>query len=127
MILIKFLFKRVFLFSVILAVVAFFIFERSPLIPTGIIIGGLISVYKIRLYTVFLSYFIQNKNRTFSKSLFLNLFSQVLSLTVLVVAVKYNTSFFFSIAAGLLITAAVICVNGVTEKLGITHNKWGEV
>jgi len=122
--LVKFLFVRVLALSVILAGISFFVFGFRPAVPAGALTGAFISVYKLRIYHNFLNYFTQNGKNTFIKSLLLNLFLQILTLGILVVALMLDVYFFFALAGGLLLPTAVICFNAFTEKIGLTHNEW---
>lgn len=119
----SFLFKRVMIFCAVLAAVSFLSAGGRPLLPLGIMAGGLISVYKIRLYESILTALAQDKP-SFVKSLVIFMFIMFLSFAVLLAAVKLDVRLFFGVAAGLASTAAVICANALTETVGLTHNNW---
>ena len=120
----KFLFARALALSVILAAMSFLLSGNRLYVPAGILAGSLASVYRLRMYSKSLTYFTRNKQNVFIKSLLLNLFSQTLSLIILVAAVAVNGYLFIGVAAGLVTTVPVICLNGLTEKIGLTHNNW---
>ncbi|MDR1193498.1 MAG: hypothetical protein LBK98_04920 [Peptococcaceae bacterium] len=53
------------------------------------------------------------------------LFAPLFSLAVLVVTVLTDIRLFAGAAMGMLLIPAVICVNALTERLGLTRNFWG--
>jgi len=123
---VKFLFKRVLILSVVLAAASFVIF-RNAAIPVGIIIGSLLSVYKVRLFSITLNVLKGNSKQASIMAAFQSVFTQALTLAVLATAAIFSLPLFFSAAAGLLATAAVIIINALTELIGITHNNWNNI
>lgn len=113
------------IFCAVLAAVSFLIMDGRPLLPIGIMTGGLLSVYKMRLYKTVLTALTMTGKPSYIKSFVLFIFLISLSFIVLLAAIKLDIWLFGGIAAGLVSVMVVICVNAFTEKVGLTHNNWG--
>lgn len=121
---IRFLFKRVMVLAVIIAVTVFLFNGCNLKTPVGILIGAVLSLYKIRLTGIFTNILVRSGKRIVISSVLINIFSQVFIFLILTVAVLADVSLFFGIAAGFILLPVFICVNGTTEKIGISHNEW---
>lgn len=123
---VRFFFIRVMIFCVVMAAIAFVTMGGRPLLSIGIVTGGFLSVYKLRLYKNILTALTMSGKPSYVKSFIIFIFLISLSFIVLLAAIKFDIWLFGGIAAGLVSIMAVICVNAFTEKMGLTHNNWGE-
>lgn len=121
----RFLAKRVGGCAVLLAGAALLLDSMRVQIPVGLLLGGFVALYKTRLFGIFLGVAVQAKGHAGMRSALFYLLAQLAVLLLLTVAVLVDLRFFIGVGAGLLLLPAVICINGLTEKAGITHNRWG--
>lgn len=49
----------------------------------------------------------------------------LVSLAVLLVSALVDVLLFAGVAVGLLLAPLFICINALTERIGLTHNAWG--
>ena len=120
---IGFLAKRVALLAVILVAAVFAVRGPDFFIAAGIFFGVALGIYKI----------IQNKKNLLtmcalgkSRSSFFFIASQAAFFVLLLVSVLIDVRLFAGMTAGFLLMPAAICLNGITEKIGLTRNGWGE-
>lgn len=123
----KFLLKRVALLAGVAILAAFFLDSGNPRIPVGILLGGLVSIYKTRLFGRFLDSLVTAEMKSGTKPVLFQLLSQLLMLVLLIISVLTDLRLFIGVAAGLLLVPAVIFINAVTEKIGITRNVWKDL
>ena len=120
---IGFLTKRVVLLAVISVLVVFIVRGRDFLFAAGICAGAAFAIYKIILNNKnLLSMCALGKRRT---PLFF-ITSQIACFVILLISILIDVRLFAGITAGFLLMPAVICLNGITEKTGLTRNGWGE-
>ena len=118
-----FLTKRVALLAVISTLVVFFVRGWDFFIVAGIFFGAAFAIFKIELnYKNLLSMCSLGKRR--SSMFFIS--SQLTCFALLLISILIDVRLFAGLAAGYLLAPAVICLNGITEKTGLTHNGWGE-
>lgn len=91
----------------------------------GLLLGTFIALYKIRIFGIFLNG-VWSSGRAGAKSAVFQAFSQIAVFGLLLASVLLDVSFFAGVTAGLLTIPLVICINAFTEKIGITHNRWGD-
>ena len=111
--------------ALLFAVTALVFDHFTVFIPAGILIGSLLSVYKIRLNSRLLAGAVQSGSPT-RKGLVVQFLSQFMVFGVLLATVLVNLRLFAGVAIGILLVPLYICINAITERLGITHNAWGE-
>lgn len=122
----RFFAKRVAVLAAAVALCLFLLWPAAgPLLPFGVLLGAFVAVYKIRLSSIFLLAAAASEGAG-AKGTLVQLLSQMMAFALLLLAALLDTHLFFGVAAGLLLVPAVICINAVTEKLGLTHNRWGE-
>lgn len=109
-----------------MAILLFIIFSQRILIPVGIFLGAFLSLYKIRIYRKILGAAAQQEKKTSGLATLSGGLHIALSFLVLLVSVMVDQWLFMGIAIGLLISVLTILINIVTEKVGLTHNKWAE-
>jgi hypothetical protein len=102
------------------------IFGADARLPAGIMFGAVFSVCKTAAYGWIPVRLAQGETLRRFRALMLGVGTQLITAVVLVAAVRIDTRLFFSVAAGMAVTTAVIMVNAVSEKLGWTRNRWGE-
>jgi len=120
---IGFLAKRISLLAIILAVVVFVVRGWDFLITAGIISGAVFAIYRIILNNKnLLSMCELGRRRT---PLFF-IASQLACFVLLLISILIDIRLFAGMTAGFLLMPAVICLNGITEKIGLTRNGWGE-
>ena len=120
---IVFLTKRVALLAVISSLAVFFVRGWDFFIVAGIFFGAVFAVFKIELnYKNLLSMCSLGKRR----SLMFFISSQLICFALLLISILIDVRLFAGLAAGYLLAPAVICLNGITEKTGLTRNGWGE-
>ena len=120
---IVFLTKRVAFLAVISAMVVFIVRGWDSLIIAGIISGAAFAVYKITLNNKNLRAMCALEKRC-SPLFFIT--SQMVCFAFLLVSILIDIRLFAGVTAGFLLMPAVICLNGITEKIGFTRNAWGE-
>lgn len=123
--LIRFIAKRVAVLAAIFGVGCSFFVGIKPLLLAGLTLGALVGVYKIRFSALFFSQ-LEKMEASAAKSVFFSLFSQIASLLLLIVCALSDWWLFGGVVTGMLLPVGVICINAVTERLGITKNAWGE-
>lgn len=123
--LLRFLAKRSVVAVAILSVVCFMFGGLGVKAFAGLLLGTFIALYKIRLFGIFLNG-VWNSGKAGAKSAVFQTFSQLSVFGLLLASVLLDISFFAGVTAGLLTVPLVICVNAFTEKVGITHNRWGD-
>lgn len=121
--LIRFLAKRLAVLGAAVMVFAWVLDGFAPALPLGIALGGFLSVYKSRLTGLAL---LEVANAGGMKRAVLPGLMQLATCGLLVLCALFNLKLFAGFAAGLLLLPLFICVNAATEKLGLTHNQWGE-
>ena len=120
---IDFLAKRVTLLAVISALIVFIVRGWDFFIAAGIIFGSSFTIFKITLNCKnLLSMCALGKRRS---PLFF-IASQTACFAFLLISILIDIRLFAGMTAGLLLMPAVICLNGITEKTGLTRNGWGE-
>ena len=118
-----FLAKRVTLLAVISVIAISVVRGPDFFIAAGIWSGAAFAIYKIILNNKsLLSMCALGRGRT---SLFL-ITSQISCFAFLLISILIDVRLFAGVTGGFLLMPAVICVNGVTEKIGLTRNGWGE-
>ena len=122
---VTFLTKRVAVMAIMAASAAFVVDGLRPFVPLGILLGAFLGVYRTRLSTRALENAVQGAHP--AKGVLLQLLSQLLLFSVLVVSAMANLRLFAGVAAGLVLLPLFICANAATEWLGLTRNAWGEV
>lgn len=122
----RFLFIRVLCCVAVILLVS--IFWRGPdlYFMAGVMAGSLLSVYKAALYGIIPVLLAQNARGKQIRALLFGIFSQIITIVLLLAAVKINVRLFFGVSTGLIAMVIVVCVNAFTEKWGVTHNQWGE-
>lgn len=120
-----FLAKRAAVAVVFLSVVCFLFGGLGVKAFAGLLLGTFIAIYKIRLFGVFLNG-VWSSGRAGAKSAIFQTFSQLSVFGLLLVSVLLDISFFAGVTAGLLTVPLIICINAFTEKMGVTHNRWGD-
>ncbi len=124
MAIVRFLTKPVAIVAVVLAVFAG-IYWRDALLSLGIGVGAFVGVYKIRLFSILFTAAVAGK-RPRLLGLLAQMGVQTMAFMLLIVTALLDTSLFYGTAVGVLIIPMVICINAVSEKCGLSNNKWGE-
>ncbi len=124
MVLVRFLTKPVAIVAVVLAVFAG-IYWCDVLLVLGIGVGAFVGVYKIRLFSILFTVAVSGK-RPSLLGLLAQMSVQTMAFLLLVVTALLDTSLFYGATIGILIIPLVICINGISEKCGLSHNRWGE-
>lgn len=122
--LVAFLAKRTAVLVGVAAAVSFFCVGIQPLLLVGLVLGALVAVHRVRMNTRMLAA-ASMENGSFAKRA-LPVIGQFLSIGILVVSVLLDIWLFAGVTIGLLLVPLCICINAVTEKLGLTHNGWGQ-
>ena len=121
---ISFLTKRVALSAVIASLIAFIVRDWDFPVAAGIIFGASFTILKITHNSRnLLSMCALGKRRS---PLFF-IASQTACFAFLLVSILIDIRLFAGVTAGFLLMPAVICLNGITEKTGLTRNGWGEM
>lgn len=123
--LLRFLVKRAAVAAAVLSAACFMYGVLSVKAFAGLLLGTFFALYKVRLFGIFLDG-VWNSGKAGAKSAVFQAFSQVAVFGLLLASILLDIRFFAGVTAGLLTVPLVICVNGFTEKIGITHNRWGE-
>ncbi len=124
MALVRFLTKPVAIVAFMLAVFAG-IYWQDVLLVLGIGLGAFAGVYKIRLFSILFTIAVSGK-RPSLLGVLAQMGVQTMAFLVLIVTALIDTSLFYGTTAGILIIPLVICINGISEKCGLSHNKWGQ-
>ncbi|GHU80149.1 hypothetical protein FACS1894191_4680 [Clostridia bacterium] len=123
--LVRFLSVRTVIPAVCLCVAAVLIGNGAALSVPGIILGDSLALYRIRRYGLYLGG-LAAEGSSRAKPVLRQLFSQLLPFAALAAAMVTDVWLFAGVAAGILLVPLVICINAVTEKIGLTHNRWGD-
>lgn len=121
--LLRFLAKRMVVLLAAAAAFAFVIDGFKPAVPLGILVGGFLALYKVRLNSIVISATVTSGST--AKNSALQVLAQILVLGLLVVTIVLDMRLFIGLTAGLLLLPLFICVNAFTERLGLTHNTFG--
>jgi len=120
---VDFLAKRVALLVAVLVTAVFIARGWDLFAVAGIVSGAAFAVYKVVL----------NKRNLVSmcalgrsSAPFFLIASQAAGFAFLLISILIDTRLFIGVTAGFLLMPAVICLNGITEKIGLTRNGWGE-
>lgn len=120
---IRFLAVRIGVLAVF-AVAAAIIFGGGVLAVVGILAGAALSLYRTWSHRRFLLRAAQAT--TPAKTAVMQALSVLLIMAVLLAGAALDLRLFIGLAAGMLLQIVVIMVNAFTEKLGLSHNNWGD-
>jgi hypothetical protein len=121
-----FILKRTLVLFALLALLDVTFFEQRWLILAGLTTGCVVSLMRYNatsaLYKKILSHEEHMANAL--KMVFKYIFSQIFTILIMIVSLMQNRWFFMGITAGILLVPLTIFINGITEGLGITKNKF---
>lgn len=122
---IKFFVKRIAVLAGFISVIIFFVDGYNAFAPSAIVLGAVMSVYKLSLWS---RMFASRTGSGGGEKKFFAVFIFVLLLTfaLMTVFAIINSRLLFGFAAGYLILPLIATVNAFTEGLKITKNNWGE-
>jgi hypothetical protein len=124
--LIRFLAKRAAVLAALASMAALIFHGFDPLIPVGILMGFCISLYKTGVFAAFLDSLTGTGPKGRLSLMLVQIFFLLSAFFLLAVAVFVDMRLFVGLTAGLLLIPAAICLNALTEWLGLTRNGWGE-
>ncbi len=119
--LVRFMAKRVAVMAVLATAAALVLGGLSPWTPVGIWLGAFLGVYRMRTSSRVLAEHASGVGR----AVFAQVALLAVSLGALVLSALVNVRLFAGISVGLLLAPLFICVNALTESIGLTHNAWG--
>lgn len=124
--LVPFVIKQIVLYLLMLSVLALFLINQGQLY-LGLFTGAALSIIRfISNAWIFLKGIIGSKNNyghvVVTASLFI--MNQLLLLAVLALFYRLSSWLFVGLIVGVLLAPFAIVVNGITEALGITKNKF---
>lgn len=121
---IKFFIRRIAVLAGVISVIVFFADGYNALAPAAIVLGAVMSVYKLTLWSRMFAFQTNGggKKRFFAVFIFVLL----LTFALMTVFAVVNSRLLFGFAAGYLILPLTATVNALTEGLKITKNNWGE-
>jgi thiamine transporter ThiT len=123
--LMKFLIKRVIIFFVVLEIINLILLDQKWFVATGLICGTIFGILKFIYTSKFISHLIGVEERFTSGRVFIKfVLSQMTTMVLIAIAIKFNMWFFAGTLTGILLIPAVIMVNSITEALQISHNRF---
>lgn len=121
---IGFLAKRVALLALPGAVLSV-ILTRDAGFGAGLLLGAFLGVYKLRVSRQLLAASVAASSPR-ARTLVLQMLSQLLVFALLLLTILVDFALFGGFALGVLLLPLVICINAVSERLGLSKNQWGE-
>lgn len=120
-----FLVKRSVVIILLIVILTLIVFGSNYSIVLGLLVGYLVSLIRLRA----LSYTVENvvkyaKKQVNSKSPFKYILVQLITITVLVLAIKKSAVFFLATFCGVLVIPLTILINSISELTGITKNNF---
>lgn len=118
--------KRLLICYILVSIIVIIFIDRRWPVFIGLSVGSILSVMQLSSnISMFERLFSKETPKDAVKKGTLHYVLALLSmLAVLAAAVVYDIWLFAGIVGGLLTVPFVICVNGITEALGITHNNF---
>lgn len=122
---VSFLVKRSSVLALCYVVICMIFFNKAPFVIIGALSGAFCGI--VRFVAVSKCYgSLLKPDRSKASDILCYLLIQIMTIIMLVFAAAWRIEFFFAAGLGLLIMPFVIFVNGITEALGLTKNKFGE-
>lgn len=124
--LVVFILKRILTLYILLSIIDIIFMASRWLILTGLTIGAVFGALHLNSTAVLLERILPAgaPHAAARTSLVRYVVTMVAALAILVASIELNPWIFAGEAAGILLLPFAIMVNGLTEGLGITHNKW---
>lgn len=119
--LVRFMAKRVAVLAALGTIVFLLLCGFTLWGPAGIWLGAFLGVY--RMYAS--SRMIAKTNGGAAGPVVAQVGLLLVSLAALLVSALVDIRLFAGVAVGLLLAPLFICVNALTERIGLTHNAWG--
>lgn len=120
---VSFLVKRLLIFASCYIVICAVFFHKTPHVVLGAVTGVLFGTARFVLSTRYYGNMLAPGGKKRGGAVFG--IAQVLTAVLLVSAAAWRIDFFLAAGLGLLMIPFVIFVNGITEALGLTKNKFG--
>ena len=113
--------RRVAVMAACATVAALLLGGLSLWTPVGIWLGAFLGVYRMRVS----SHALAGQADGVGRAVFVQVALLVVSLSALALSALADIRLFAGVAVGLLLAPLFICVNALTERIGLTHNAWG--
>jgi len=118
--------KRAIICYVLVSIIVITVIDKRWATFAGFTIGAILSMMQLSSnVSMFERVLSKETPKHAAKKSYLHFILALLSiLAVLVAAITYDIWLFAGAVAGILVVPFVICINGLTEGLGITHNNF---
>ena len=118
--------KRVAICYILLSIIVIIVIDKRWAVFAGFTIGAFLSMMQlISNVSMFERLLLKEVPNGTAKKSYLHFVLALMSiLAVLAAAITYDIWLFAGLVAGILVVPFVICINGLTEGLGITHNNF---
>lgn len=120
-----FLVKRSIIITLVLLGLSIIFFEVNKEVIFGLLTGYLISLLRLRILSDTVTTLVKKAANHVKKRMPAKYIAvQMLTIIVLILAIKRSIPFFMACFAGVLIIQLTILVNSISELLGITRNNF---
>lgn len=120
----KFLVIRSLILILTLVGLSQIIFKFNLPILLGLIIGYFVSILRLQTLTIAAHNIISTINKKNKGTVLKYLLVQIITILVLVIAIKVTVPFFIAVSIGVLAVPTTIMMNSFTEFLGATRNNF---
>ena len=125
----RFIAKRVLIYFIILTIIILVFLKQKWYIQTGLIIGCAFSVIRFGSFVMLFTKIIvgpdsSTKKFTAVKSVLVFFINQLILVSLLFLAYKYDSWFFIGFVASIFLIPFILIINGLTEVTKITHNNF---
>lgn len=121
-----FIIKRVLIQYVILAILGIIFIEQSMHTLLGLTLGSFFSLIRFDSIAATVSKVIAEPQRFtgISRNASRYIINQISAFVLLTVSLEISIPLFFGVTAGILLVPLAIMINGISEALGLSHNRF---
>ena len=121
----KFIAKRVLIIFGVLVILNLIFVSQRMYVMLGLIIGSVFGFMRFSSFGATISRLVlHDKSSTIKETFIRYMVNHVAMIVLCAVSIKYSLWMFTGVIAGVLIIPGIIMINGITEGLGVTHNRF---
>jgi hypothetical protein len=121
----KFIAKRVLIIFGVLVILNLIFVSQRMYVMLGLIIGSIFGFMRFSSLGATISRLVlHDKSNTVKETFIRYMVNHVAMIVLCAVSIRYSLWMFIGVIAGVLIIPVIIMINGITEGLGVTHNRF---
>lgn len=121
----KFIAKRVLIIFGVLVILNLIFVSQRMYVMLGLIIGSVFGFMRFSSFGATISRLVlHDKSSTIKETFIRYMVNHVAMIVLCAVSIKYSLWMFTGVIVGVLIIPGIIMINGITEGLGVTHNRF---